>query len=186
MKWASLAVAALTISTLNAQAQTVTTFHCISTKVQSSNAKEENVFATVARRGNRQTPPMILWRTTLGRFTPQERCKVVSDRLTEVVAQNNGKLSNLYLTYGRVDGEPVICHVPDKNGACNRRNMLFTLRPQDKGNEKKILEQMVSFSVTGTGSAVQQSGEQFYAAFGEEAEKMLETTAASTSTSSGI
>ncbi len=178
MKLATLGFIIAAIGSLSAQAQNVTTFHCISTKVQNTANREETLFATVARRGSRQTPPMILWRSNLGKFTPQERCKVVSDRLTEVVAKNEGKLSNLYLTYGRVDGEAVICHVGDKNSACNRRNMLFTLRPQDKGNEKKILEQMVSFSVTGTGSAVQQSGEQFYAAFGEEAERIFETPGA--------
>ncbi len=180
MRLLSLGLVMVTIGGLSAQAENVTTFHCISTKVQSTgtSGKEETVYATVARRGTRQTNPMILWRSNLGKFTPQERCKVVSDRLTEVVAKNDGKLSNLYLTYGRVDNEPVICHVADKNSACNRRNLLFTLRPQDKGNEKKILEQMVNFSVTGTGSAVQQSGEQFYAAFGEEAEKMFATAGA--------
>lgn len=178
MKIVGLGLVLVTMGGLGAQAQNVTTFHCISSKVQTGGTSNETVFVTVARRGNRQTPPMILWRSSLGKFTPQERCKVVSDRLTEIVSKNNGKLSNLYLTYGRVDGEPVICHVADTNSACNRRNMLFTLRPQDKGNEKKILEQMISFSVTGTGSAVQQSGEQFYAAFGEEAEKMFETPGA--------
>ncbi len=177
-KVVGLSLVMVTIGGLSAQAQNSTTFHCISSKVQTQGAKDETVFVTVARRGTRQTPPMILWRSSLGKFTPQERCKVVSDRFTEVVAQNEGKLSNLYLTYGRIDGEPVICHVGDKNSACNRRNMLFTLRPQDKGNEKKILEQMVSFSVTGSGSAVQQSGEQFYAAFGEEAERIFDTPGA--------
>lgn len=181
MKFAGLSVLILVVSAMGVQAQSIpnpTTFHCVPTKVQEG-AKTDTVYATVARRGTRQTPPMILWRTTLGKFSPQDRCKVVSDRLSEVVAKNDGRLKNVFLTHGRVDQQPVICHVQDTSGACNRKNLLFTLRNEDKGSEKEILQQLVSFSVTGTGSAIQQSEPQVYAAFGEEAEKLFSSNSTS-------
>jgi Circadian oscillating protein COP23 len=131
-------------------------------------------FATVARRGDRVTPPMITWTTTLGGFSPEERCNIVSDRLTHAVANTpEGKLKNMKLTYGRVNGSPVICYVNSETEACSNRNMLLTLRPEDRGQERAILQRMVTFSVQGSGSAIQQSEAQDYAPLGEAVEAQL-------------
>ncbi|CAN1211239.1 hypothetical protein TUMEXPCC7403_13650 [Tumidithrix helvetica PCC 7403] len=153
----------------------VTTFECISM---------ESGYATIARRGERQTPPLITWNSfELGsQYTPKVRCGIVSDRLTKVVATNGGKLKNLNLTYGRLNGESVICHVSDRNQLCNSSNLLFTLRPSDRGREREILQKLINFSVLGSGSAVQQSAALGYAPIGEEIEKFLDAKPTESST----
>lgn len=60
-----------------------TTFNCI---------RSGDNFATVARRGKRTTQPMILWETKLGLWDAWERCRVVSQRLSDAVAESGGAL----------------------------------------------------------------------------------------------
>jgi hypothetical protein len=156
--WAQVRTSPITVQTTTAQ----TTFHCI--------PMGGNAYATVAQRGTRQTPPMIIWTSTLGEFgqyTPQRRCEIVSDKFTRAVALNSGKLDGLLLTYGINNRQRAICYVNNLNGACNSDNQLFTLRPADWGRERQILEQLVNFGIHGTGTPVQQSGEIFYANLGE-------------------
>jgi Circadian oscillating protein COP23 len=145
-----------------------TTFHCT--------AMPGGTYATVAKRGDRQTPPMILWTSTLGEFgqyTPQRRCEIVSDKFTQAVALNGGKLKSMLLTYGLNNRQRVICYVSSQNGSCNSENQLFTLRPADRGRERQILERLVNFGIHGTGTPVQQSGELFYANVGESIERFF-------------
>ncbi|MFN3360280.1 MAG: COP23 domain-containing protein [Pseudanabaenaceae cyanobacterium] len=146
---------------------TVTVFECIPFKGN---------YATIARRGDRVTPPMIEWTATLGgEWTPQRRCQEVSQRLTRAVAAAGGKLRNLQLTYGSVKGQRVICYIDASTAvnACNEKNLLFTLRREDIGKEREILQTIVQFSIKGTGSHVQQSAEQDYALLGEAVEDIL-------------
>lgn len=135
-------------------------------------------YATVAQRDGRTTPPMITWNSQeFGpNFTPQQRCNIVTERLTKAVATNGGKLRNLQLTYGRIRGIPVICHVNSRTEGCNNNNLLLTLRASDRGKERLILKQLVNFSVKGSGTAVQQSAPQDYAPIGEAIERSLEIT----------
>jgi hypothetical protein len=156
----------LALSQTQSASNAVTTFYCVSSG---------SGYATIARRGERSTPPMITWNSSeFGpKYTPQERCNIVSKKLTEVIAANGGKLRNLQLTYGRANGNPVICYVKSRNEICNRNNILLTLRSSDRGREREILEQLVTFSLKGTGTAVQQSAPQYYAPFGEEVERSL-------------
>jgi hypothetical protein len=150
-----------------------TTFQCVSSG---------SGFATVAKRGERTTAPLITWNSSeFGtQYQPEQRCNIVSNRLTEVVSAHGGKLRNLQMTYGRVKGNPVICYVESRNEICNRKNTLITLRQSDRGRERQILEQLVTFSLKGTGNAVQQSAPQFYAPFGEAVEHALGSEAATT------
>jgi hypothetical protein len=183
MKWdcttKSLVTAFAIVSTLGltsefaraesaANANGKTTFHCIASG---------QGYATIAKRGERITAPVITWNSNEfgAQYTPQQRCKIVSDRLTEVVSAKGGKLRNLQLTYGRVNSKPVICYVGSRNEICNRKNVLITLRESDRGRERQILEQLVTFSLKGTGTAVQQSAPQYYAPFGEAIEQALAT-----------
>jgi len=149
-----------------------TTFHCVSSG---------SGFATVAKRGERRTPPLITWNSNeFGpQYSPQKRCQMVSKRLTEVVAANGGKLRNLQLTYGRVNSKPVICYVKSRNEICNSNNILITLLQSDRGREHQVLERLVTFGLKGTGTAIQQSAPQYYAPFGEAIEHSLEAEAAS-------
>ncbi|MHC5731056.1 MAG: COP23 domain-containing protein, partial [Nostoc sp.] len=66
----------------------ITTFQCI---------RQGTGYATVARRGSRQTGAMITWNSTAfgPKFTPQKRCELVSQRLSKAVISSGGKLSTL-------------------------------------------------------------------------------------------
>jgi hypothetical protein len=94
-----------------------------------------------------------------------------------------GKLRNLQLTYGSVKGMRVICYIDSSSrvNACNENNLLFTLRPEDRGKEREILQTIVQFSLTGTGNPIQQSEGQDYALLGDAVEAIL-----SPETNSGI
>ncbi|WP_341730688.1 COP23 domain-containing protein [Microcoleus sp. EPA2] len=111
--------------------------------------------ATIAKRGNRTTDPIILWRTTeFGReFTPSQRCQAVSRRLTQAVANNGGSLSNLLLTTGTVNSLPVVCFVSGR-GRCNSSNTLFTLDRKNASNPGAVLTRLVNFAENGVGQAV--------------------------------
>ncbi len=144
-----------------------TVFHCVPFKGN---------YATIARRGDRVTPPLIEWTSTLGtEWTPQRRCQEVSQRLTRAVEMTGGKLRNLQLTYGSVNGMRVICYIDSSSrvNACNEKNLLFTLRQEDRGKEREILQSIVQFSLTGTGNPIQQSGGQDYALLGDAVEASL-------------
>ncbi|MCS6812716.1 MAG: COP23 domain-containing protein [Cyanobacteria bacterium] len=149
--------------------QLSTTFYC---------TKADGSFATVARRGDRTTPPMITWRdTSFGpQFTPERRCQIVSERLTRAVAQNGGRLSNLRLTYGPLNGFPVICYVSSPEEFCSSDNLLITLRQDDRGREGQILQQILTFSIQGQGAPLTRGGTASRPepiAFGAEVERAL-------------
>jgi hypothetical protein len=127
----------------------ITTFACI---------RQGNYYATVARRGNRTTSPMITWRdTSIKDWPPQRRCKVVSDKLTQAVTSQGGRLRTLRMTHGTVNSIPVICYITHPNQQCNGENLLLTLKPEEFGREAEILQQLMSFSVKGTGEPLTRS-----------------------------
>lgn len=124
-----------------------TTFECIT---------EGRNFATIARRGERVTAPLILWRTFEfgSQYTPQNRCRIVSDRLTKAVYENGGRLTNLQLTTGRVNNLPVICYTNSGQSACNSRNLLLTLDSRNASNPNAALDNLLNFGVSGSGAPV--------------------------------
>ncbi len=156
------------LSPTNQAAPALTTFHCV---------RVDNTFATIARRSDRATPPMITWQdTSFGpQYTPERRCQIVSDRLTQAVAQNGGKLTNLRLTYGPVNGFPVICYVRNREEPCSSGNLLLTLRQDDRGKESQILQQILTFSIQGQGAPLTRgpSSAPEPIAFGSEVERAL-------------
>ena len=121
-----------------------TTFAC---------ANQNKDYVTVARRGNRQTPPMIIWKDTSfgAKYTPQARCQIVSQRLTKAVS-SSGKLNSLDMTHGIVNSTPVICYITRKGDKCNSQNILFSLKASERGQEQKILAELLNFSKLGSGS----------------------------------
>lgn len=119
-----------------------TTFACI--------PQGEN-FATIAKRANRVTPPIIIWKDkSFGdKYPPKTRCEIVSKRLSDAVAEQKGRLSTLRLTHGIVGANAVICYVSNPALKCTAKNTLLTLKPEDKGKEAEIIKGLVSFSVSG-------------------------------------
>ena len=127
-----------------------TTFEC---RMKVNGNKKEPI--TVARRGDRVTEPMITWRDESfgSKYTPEKRCQIVSQRLTKAVAIS-GKLSNLDMTNGIVNSVPVICYITKKSEKCNSENILFSLKPEEKGQEKTIVAGLLNFSKLGSGGGI--------------------------------
>lgn len=124
-----------------------TSFQCVT---------EGRNYATIARRGDRVTAPLILWRTYEfgSQYTPADRCRMVSDRLTRAVDENGGRLTNLQLTTGRVNNLPVICYTNGGQYGCNSRNLLVTLDSRNASNPNAALDNLLNFGVSGSGTPV--------------------------------
>lgn len=127
--------------------EVTTLFRCV---------REGNNYATIAERGERTTAPIISWRTAeFGpQYTPQQRCRIVSDRLSTAVAQNGGRLSNLYITTGTLNRLPVVCFVNNSSSGCNSQNLLLTLDRRNAQNPDAVLDSLFNFGVSGTGSPI--------------------------------
>ena len=125
-----------------------TIFRCI---------KYNKGFATIAQRGDRVTPPAITWNAKLGSYTPEKRCRLVSQKLTQVVALNGGKLRNLVLITGTLNRQKVVCVINSSvSTACNSANLLFTLQPKNAIRQGEVAAKLHNFSVMGTGSPVEE------------------------------
>ncbi len=136
-------------NTLLAATPAFTTFRCQQTG---------KGLATIAQRGDRTTPPLIIWKSTLGgQYNPQQRCHLVSEKLTQTVIRNGGKLRNLQLMAGPVKHQVVICVVNKASSACNSSNMLFTLRPENAKRTDEVLASLNNFSIKGSGAPVPES-----------------------------
>lgn len=129
-----------------AKAQDPTQFSCVA---------ESRGFATIASRGNKlRTAPLILWTTALGGWSPEKRCQIVTERLNQAVVQNGGQMGGLSLTSGPVNQETVICFVKTIGQSCTDRNMLFTLNSSNAQDPAKIIQQMASFAMRGSGQPI--------------------------------
>ncbi len=119
----------------------VTVFACIQ--------QGEN-YATIAKRDKRATPPIIIWKdTSFGdNYPPKKRCEIVSSRLSKAVAEQGGRLRTLKLTHGKIGSNSIICYISHPNDVCTSKNILLTLKSEDRGQEKAIIEQLVSLKVT--------------------------------------
>jgi hypothetical protein len=114
-------------------------------------------FATVAARGSQRSAPMIIWQRQVSpQYTPQQRCQLVSQKLTKAVAANGGRLSNLLLTTGIVNGEAVICYV-NSGASCNPSNTLFTLSSENAKDPGAALANLLRFGQRADYSAVHES-----------------------------
>lgn len=115
--------------------------------------------ATLVQVNNRTLrSPLIVWKTHYfgDEYTPEQRCQSVSQRLTQVVAQNGGRLSNLRLSVGSVYGLTVVCYLNNAT-SCNQDNILFTLKPQNARNAPGILSRLSNFGQFGGGASVNES-----------------------------
>jgi Circadian oscillating protein COP23 len=119
----------------------ITVFACIQ--------QGEN-YATVAKRANRTTPPLIIWKDkSFGdKYPPKKRCEIVSSKLSKAVVEQGGRLKTLKLTHGKVGKNSVICYISHPTSRCDEKNTLLTLNKEDIGKEKALIEQLVSLKVT--------------------------------------
>ncbi len=134
-----------------------TIFECV--KEQSSGK-----IATIAKRGNRTSTPLIVWTATLnsdvagGSYTPERRCNAVAKRLTNLVATlGQGSLKNLLLDYKPVNKEVAICVYHTAQSECSNGNTVFTLKPENRAIADQILASLKEFSEKGSGSPIFES-----------------------------
>jgi len=105
-------------------------------------------WGTFAERGNAISKvPMLAWQTTEfgDKYTPKDRCDIVSQRLTRAVADNGGMLSNLELTTGMLNKYAVVCFVTNRSQKCKDSNLLFTLKRENAENSREVLANMTDF-----------------------------------------
>ncbi len=92
-----------------------------------------------------------------GGWTPKERCQNVSKRFQEFYEQ--GRLENL--TFGKINGYPVICGVINQGETCNSNNQLFTVKSGSKPEE--VIQRLMEISQGKSAEPLlQSSGEQLY------------------------
>ena len=138
-----------------------TTFRCLANTYQGG-------YSTIAIRSNgTPTSPLFNWRRqdfAPSGYTPQRRCDEVTRRLSNAVSQNGGLLSQLWLTTGRVNALPVVCYIRSGDSGCNGSNILFTISPSSphSKNPNGALTSLVNFSLTGAGSAIEETSGQQY------------------------
>lgn len=130
------------------QKKMATVFRCV---------RSGQAYATIAQRGNERSAPMITWeRYVSAGYTPQQRCQIVSQKLTRAVAQNGGRLSNLLLTIGVVNGETVICYV-NSGARCGINNTLFTLSPEGAKDPGAVLANLLRFGQRGSYTVIREN-----------------------------
>ena len=138
-----------------------TTFQCLTNTSQGG-------YSTIAIRSNgTPTSPLFNWRRqdfAASGYTPQRRCNEVTGRLNTAVSQNGGLLNQLWLTTGRVNGLPVVCYMRGGDSGCNGLNTLFTISRSSPhySNPSRALTSLINFSLTGTGSAIEETSGQQY------------------------
>lgn len=106
----------------------------------------------VQREGKLSTNPIITWNTKHfgDDYTPDKRCQIVSEKLTNTVIKNGGNLANLNLRSGEIavnnNQYVVICATTLAQPKCDLDNMLFTLKPENAKNPNQVLANMLSFT----------------------------------------
>ncbi|NER24002.1 MAG: hypothetical protein F6J86_44340 [Symploca sp. SIO1B1] len=103
--------------------------------------------------------PVIYWIRSMGGYSPEQRCNIVSSQFDRL--QKTGDLE--YITHGYRSGLPVICTANYNGGPCV--NQLFTLHPRD--NPREVLETLLGIQNLATeaafmGGAVQNVNGTYY------------------------
>lgn len=124
--------------------------------VRSSNGSELGLrvscqgLQTIVQKGDRQAV-MFSWNYDgFGRdYTPEKRCQIVSERLQQAANNNGGTFQDLQLASGVVNSQTVICALSSRS-KCNRKNMLFTLKPENARNPESVIQKMLIFAQDGS------------------------------------
>ena len=115
--------------------------------------------ATVGQRPGGEPIPIIVWTAASAKyfgekFTPQGRCKIVTERLTDAIVESGGSLKDVVLMNGKVGNKTVICVVSIKDTGCDGSNTLFTLNPKNAEKADEVLAQIVQISREGSSAGV--------------------------------
>jgi hypothetical protein len=159
----AISVAALQIPLLSAQKTVAQSADALSS-FQCRVADDYHVTLAVKHNGS-LSDPLIVWTTdefSNAGYTPERRCSEVTERLNSLLQENGGTLSGLYMTAGIVNGHPVLCAVNNTRSGCNTTNVLFTLKRENRSNPGRVLETLLNYNATGSGSPIQESGGQPY------------------------
>jgi hypothetical protein len=133
------------------EANTGTQFTCVS--------QNNGSVATVGQRPGGQPIPLIIWTAASSKyfgkkFTPQDRCQIVTPKLNQAVAESGGRLKDVVLMTGRINKNTVICVVSAKDTGCSDRNTLFTLNPKNATRANEVLAQIMKISREGSAGGV--------------------------------
>ncbi len=83
--------------------------------------------ATVVKTsGDEEERVLIIWKSeAFGKFTPQQRCLIVSPKIDKALQEGRN-----FITAGidKRSGLGIVCAVADAEQACDRNNMLFSLK----------------------------------------------------------
>lgn len=114
---------------------------------------------TIAEKNGRQAP-VITWTTNYfgDKYTPQQRCNIVSAKLNSLVQANKGTFAGLQFQTGMVGKEMVMCARSAAQPSCNKNNMLFTLKPENKAISAQIASELTNFGFTGSSGIVEADG----------------------------
>jgi hypothetical protein len=126
-------------STPNQQPEEATTFKCV---------QMNGGWATVAERGNSVSKnPLFTWNSEEfgDNWMPEKRCYTVTERLNTFVASNGGRLSNLNLTPGQLNGKTVVC-VVNQESTCTGDSLLFTLSEKNAPTPRTAIAKITDFS----------------------------------------
>lgn len=106
---------------------------------------DSKILPTTIMTINNEDIPLFTWedRSFGDKWTPLERCQVVSRRL-QVFTDRHGDFFK-YIAVGTLNKYPVLCIAKseDAGSSCNEYNLLITLIPGE--SEAKILEEIIAF-----------------------------------------
>ena len=127
-----------------------TSFSCLS---------QDTGYATIAKRGSATIPqPMITWTRAFNGRDAGTRCQEATSKLNSVVSSNGGSLRNLVFTIGAADNGIGVCLIDATQATgCTASNSLFTLTGENARNPGEALRRLLTYSVTGSGSPVQET-----------------------------
>ncbi|MGB6170251.1 MAG: COP23 domain-containing protein, partial [Geitlerinemataceae cyanobacterium] len=129
------------------------------TGVSFSCIAQGNGYATVAKRGSSTVPQtMISWTRAVAEQDAQSRCQEATNTLNNIVSSHGGSLENLVFTVGSTSNGIGICLLDASSATgCNTSNSILTLTGENARNPRNALMSLLTYSVTGSGSPVQET-----------------------------
>ena len=160
----------LTPSQVTAKKTPIVKFYCGQSFDPSSNKIiPTTIVATSARK---ETVSIIQWKSTeFGKYTPQNRCASVSDKLQ--VAWEGKRLKYLVAGTSKRTGQGIICGVKDRSNKCDESSMLFTL--SNGADAKEIIDRIKDIQMGKKNIPVSQSSGEGVVDIEELVEKLNES-----------